>query len=73
MPACHATAYGCSGIHVFAVPGRPGIGVHSGRTKGEPLSLGGKTLGCIRVPPGAMIQINAAPNGDRLVGIQVGD
>ncbi len=72
-PACHPTAYGCFGIHVFAVTGRPGIGVHAGRTHGEPLDLGGKTLGCIRVPVDAMLLINTTHNTDPLVGIQVGD
>ena len=41
-PSCHNTAYGCSGIHVFSVSGRPGLGVHAGRTKGQDDVLGGK-------------------------------
>src|SRR4051812_5583718 len=49
-PACSASAYGCFGIYIFDVDGRPGMGVHAGRTHGEPGRLGGKTLGCIRVP-----------------------
>jgi hypothetical protein len=71
MPACHATAYGCYGIHVFQVTGRPGIGVHAGRTKGEPMAVGGKTLGCIRVPVSAMQQINEIHQADKLLAIIV--
>jgi hypothetical protein len=58
---------GCFGIYLFDVTdqsGTPidGLGVHSGRTDAPPAgalySLGGKTLGCIRVPPAAMLAIN---------------
>jgi hypothetical protein len=71
MPVCHATAYGCYGIHVFSVPHRPGIGVHAGRTKGEPMAVGGKTLGCIRVPACAMQTINQVHMADKLLAIIV--
>lgn len=70
-PACYKTAYGCDGIHVFKVPSRTGIGVHSGRTKGEPGILGGKTLGCIRVPPEAIEYINKIHNKDPIEVIVV--
>lgn len=57
-PGCFHGAYGCNGIHVFDVPGRSGMGIHAGRTNGAPDILGGKTLGCIRIPPNAMEMIN---------------
>jgi len=45
-PADPNGPYGSYGIDVFKVPGRPGIGVHSGRAnKGGPSA---PTLGCIR-------------------------
>ncbi len=69
-PGCYATAYGCEGIHVFEVDGRAGMGVHAGRTHGEPGHLGGKTLGCIRVPADAMTIINSVHNADPLVKIE---
>jgi len=48
-PSCFRTAYGCQGIHVFNVPNRTGMGVHSGRVNyvAFPEGVGGKTLGCI--------------------------
>ena len=70
-PGCHATAYGCYGIHVFSVPNRPGLGIHAGRTKGEPGVLGGKTLGCLRLPIDAMMKINDRHNADPLRSIVV--
>lgn len=70
-PGCHRSAYGCFGIHVFNVPGRTGMGVHAGRTQGEPNKLGGKTLGCIRVPVNMMEQINQVHNKDTLEAIMV--
>jgi len=73
MPGCHPSAYGCFGIHVFDVPGRTGMGVHAGRTDGEPLKVGGKTLGCVRVTPEAMVAINAAHNKEALGAIVVSD
>jgi hypothetical protein len=36
-------AYGSNGIHVFDVPDRSGMGVHSGRSGPQ-----SKTLGCVR-------------------------
>src|SRR3954454_1707465 len=42
-PAGHHAPYGRTGIHVFSVPGRPGMGVHAGRTKGRAFELGGVT------------------------------
>lgn len=70
-PACHPTAYGCYGIHVFSVNGRSGMGVHAGRTQGQAGALGGKTLGCVRVPADAMVEINNAHNADPLTHIIV--
>jgi hypothetical protein len=72
-PGCYPTAYGCEGIHVFSVPGRLGMGVHAGRTKGEPGLTGGKTMGCIRVPTEAMSSINSLHNRDALTKIEVFD
>ena len=69
MPACHNTAYGCFGIHVFSVPNRPGIGVHAGRTQGQINVIGGKTLGCIRIPPNAMQVVNQTHNEDKITAI----
>ena len=71
MPTCHPTKYGCFGIQVFTVPGRPGIGVHAGRTQGEPIAVGGRTLGCIRVPAAAMQTINEHHSTDQLLAIVV--
>lgn len=70
-PGCYNTAYGCEGIHVFTVPGRSGMGVHSGRTDGSDGKVGGKTLGCIRVPNDAMHAINAQHSKDALKKIEV--
>lgn len=71
MPACHAGPYGCFGIHVFAVQGRDGMGVHAGRTRGEAERVGGRTLGCIRVPVAAMEAINGLHATDKLTAIAV--
>jgi hypothetical protein len=65
-PGCYSTAFGCEGIHVFTVPGRPGLGVHAGRTLGQPGVAGGKTHGCIRVPDDAMQRINQTHSSDPL-------
>jgi len=67
---------GCFGIHLFRVRGRSGLGIHAGRTPAPPagnlVSLGGKTLGCIRVPPDAMLKINQIHfGGDRIKEITV--
>jgi len=72
-PGCYRGAYGCDGIHVFAVPGRSGMGIHAGRTTGAPDILGGKTLGCIRIPPNAMETINKIHRTDPLKYIYVID
>ena len=70
MPASLVTSFGGTGIHVFSVPGRPGIGVHAGRSR-DPYSPGGRTLGCIRVPSSAMFKINETHRTDRLTHIYV--
>lgn len=71
LPGAMAARYGGTGIHVFAVPGRAGMGVHAGRSinSNKP---GGKTLGCIRVPTAAMFKINQTHSADRLTHIYVG-
>ena len=58
-------------LQPFMVPGCPGIGVHAGRTKGEPMAVGGMTLGCIRVPTAAMQTINELHSTDPLIAIVV--
>jgi hypothetical protein len=70
LPASAKTAYGGTGIHVFIVPGRSGMGVHAGREI-DYSKLGGVTLGCIRVPADAMLEINRVHAGDRLTHIYV--
>jgi len=70
-PACYDSAYGCEGIHVFSVKGRSGLGVHAGRTLGQPDVVGKKTLGCIRVPANAMGTINRIHIADPLIKIEV--
>ena len=73
---------GCFGIYLFDVRGRSGaridgLGIHAGRTDAPPAgaiySLGGRvTLGCIRVPPAAMLSINQAHfGGDQVHDITV--
>jgi hypothetical protein len=70
MPASLNTAYGGTGIHVFIVPGRSGMGVHAGRSM-DPSRAGGKTLGCIRTSTEAMLKINAVHAEDPLSHIAV--
>lgn len=76
-----AEKFGGQGIHLFDVPGRPGMGIHAGRSYrtntrtgvnyGE---LGDVTDGCIRVTPTAMYEISRVHNsGDKLVCIFVKD
>ena len=71
LPAATHAAYGSTGIHVFTVHGRPGLGVHAGRTTGKPFELGGVTLGCIRVPAEAMFMINETHRIDPLEEIEL--
>lgn len=72
-------AYGSNGIFIFTVPGRPGMGLHSGRqNNGGPNH---PTLGCIRTtdngtsllkylvatdPLTSMIVINNDPNAPQI-------
>lgn len=74
-PGCFSTAFGCNGIHLFNVPNRPGMGVHSGRITFDkyPIGIGGKTLGCIRVSDEAMSEINKIHTKDPLISIKVQD
>ena len=65
LPAAATTAYGGTGIYVFSVPGRSGMGVHAGRSTNYERP-GGKTLGCIRVSTAAMLRINAHHQIDAL-------
>lgn len=70
LPAAATTAYGGTGIYVFSVPGRTGMGVHAGRSTDYD-KPGGKTLGCIRVSTVAMLRINAQHQNDPLTHIFV--
>jgi hypothetical protein len=68
LPAAANTAYGGTGIYVFDVPGRTGMGVHAGRSINYD-KPGGKTLGCIRVSTVAMLRINAQHQSDPITHI----
>ena len=71
LPAASHAAYGSTGIHVFTVRGRPGLGVHAGRTVGKPFELGGVTMGCIRVPAEAMYMINDTHRVDPIEELEI--
>lgn len=71
LPGAYLGAFGGLGIHVFSVKGRSGLGVHAGRTWGQPDVLGGKTLGCIRVTAPAMLKINETHRKDPLKEIEL--
>jgi hypothetical protein len=67
--------YGSNGILIFEVPGRVGMGVHSGR-RDIPDGLGRTgpehcTLGCIRTTDEAVEAIITGMGSDALVGITV--
>jgi hypothetical protein len=47
-PGGEDTAYGLNGIFIFRVPGREGLGVHSGRKFHQPPGPKHPTQGCIR-------------------------
>ena len=59
--------YGSHGIHVFDVPRRSGMGVHSGRR-----GPNSKTLGCVRTDDESMENLNKLHKEDPLKSIQVG-
>jgi hypothetical protein len=71
LPAAFHAPFGATGIHVFSVHRRPGLGVHAGRTFGKPFQVGGVTLGCIRVPSEAMYMINDTHRLDPLQEIEI--
>lgn len=58
--------YGSNGIFVFNVPGRTGMGVHSGRR--GPKS---KTLGCVRTTDSAMDSLNDLHSNDPIETITI--
>lgn len=60
------SATGSYGIFIFNVPGRNGLGIHSGRS--GPTSL---TNGCIRTTDDGMHQINGTHLSDPLTEIMV--
>jgi hypothetical protein len=70
MPASLVDTYGGTGIHVFKVPERPGIGVHAGRSQ-NPNIPGWNTLGCIRTTSEAMVFINKMHESDGITHISV--
>ncbi len=70
------SAYGEDGILQFLVPGRPGMGVHSGR-RDIPDGRGRKgpahcTMGCIRTTDEAMAAFLGAMKADAIKDIAVG-
>jgi hypothetical protein len=69
------SAYGSHGIFIFKVPGRDGMGVHSGRAT-VPDGLGRVgylhcTLGCIRTTDDATAQLVRTHNVDPIASIKV--
>jgi RHS repeat-associated protein len=61
--------YGSHGIDVFHVPGRPGIGVHSGRANnGGPNH---PTMGCVRTDDNCMQHIRELEAHDPMTGITI--
>ena len=72
-----SSAYGSNGIFIFDVPGREGMGVHSGRL-GVPDGLGRSgfqhcTMGCIRTTDEATAQLVRTHALDPLKSITVGN
>jgi len=70
LPAAAGTAYGGTGIHVFTLSNRTGMGVHAGRSM-DYNAPGGKTLGCIRVTTTGMLRINSQHLHQRLTHLYV--
>jgi hypothetical protein len=71
------SAYGSHGIFIFDVPGREGMGVHSGR-EGLPDGLGRRgvlhcTMGCIRTTDEATAQLLRTHAADPITSIAVGE
>lgn len=69
------SAYGSFGIIVFDVPGRTGMGVHSGR-EDEADGLGRVgyqycTMGCVRTTDAAMEQLIATNRTDPITTIEI--
>jgi hypothetical protein len=69
------SAFGAQGILVFSVPGRTGMGVHSGRARiVDALGRVGIchcTLGCIRTTDGAMEQLLELHDREPITAIEV--
>jgi len=70
LPASMHSKYGGTGIHVFEVSGRPGMGVHAGRTV-DPTKVGGVTMGCVRTTTEGMFKINDVHREDALTHLVV--
>lgn len=70
LPGAAIDAFGGTGIHVFTVLNRSGMGIHAGRSMNYDIP-GGKTLGCVRVTTTAMLAINERHRTDPLSHIYV--
>ena len=69
------SAYGSHGILIFEVPGREGMGVHSGR-QGVPDGFGRSgfehcTMGCVRTTDDAMAQLIRTHQMDPIASIVI--
>jgi hypothetical protein len=69
------SAYGIDGIIIFDVPGRTGMGVHSGR-ENVPDGAGRKgfrhcTMGCVRTTDAAMAQLVATHQADPITAVDI--
>jgi len=62
-------AYGSHGIFVFNVPGRPGMGLHSGRANSG--AQNHPTLGCVRTTDSAMSYLRDFVQNDPITSITV--
>jgi hypothetical protein len=71
LPGAYDLSYGGQGIHIFSVQDRDGLGVHAGRTWGQPDTLGRVTMGCVRVTTEAMRKINQTHLTDPLTEIEI--
>jgi RHS repeat-associated protein len=65
------SAYGSFGIFVFSVPGRSGVGVHSGRANRQ--GYQSNTLGCVRTTDDGMDNLTDLDTDDPVTSINIGD
>jgi hypothetical protein len=65
-------AFGANGNFIFEVPGRTGMGVHSGRANAAPPGPAHPTDGCIRTTGAATAKIRQVhDSGDRITELRV--